>query len=187
MGGIRTWIFRVLVLAGAGLFLYSWFQPWWTAYIDELETTAINIHPWGVESFVPQEFAVWITGYEMPAFFAPLMWVYLGLCIAALLFSLFASSAKRVGVGKLGVSLPQALIGGVGLSYIGIVIIAVIVMLSRLEGFYNAPLIGTFIIDMGDPYMSAVNTNLLLGYWLACGVGPLLIILGLLRNKIIGR
>jgi len=34
---------------------------------------------------------------------------------------------------------------------------------------------------------SWVDARLRFGYWLACGIGPFLIILALLRNKIIGK
>jgi hypothetical protein len=103
MGSARTWIYRVLVLIGVGLLLFTWFQPWWTAYIEALDTTAINIYPYGLESFIPEEHLDWVAGYDtaMPGWFTPFMWVYLGLVVLALLYSLFASSKKMIGFGKL--------------------------------------------------------------------------------------
>jgi hypothetical protein len=189
MGNARTWIFRILVLLGAGLLAYTWFQPWWTAYIVALETTAINIYPWGLESFVPAQYAAWIAGYDkaMPGWFTPFMWVYFGLCMAALLFSLFASSNKSIGIGKFKVSLPTAIVGGVGLSFIIVVISAVLVISAKIKGFYNAPLIGSIWLTMEEGKESAVDTSLLTAYYLACATGPILLILAITRRFIVGK
>jgi len=191
MGDIRTWIFRALVLIGAALFIYSWFQPWWTAYIVALDTTAINIYAYGIESFVPSEFAAWIAGYDqiMPAWFDNFMWIYLAACVVVLLLGMFASSdqKERIGIGKIGVSLPSALVGAVGISFLIVAITAVIVISMNLTGFYNSPLVGTFKLDMGDPYISDVNTKLTTGYYLAIAGGLLLLIVAILRKFIIGK
>ncbi len=48
MSSVRTWIFGVLTLAGAGVFLYSWFQPWWTAYIEALSENGVTIFPYAM-------------------------------------------------------------------------------------------------------------------------------------------
>lgn len=188
MSNLRFWIFRVLVLAGAGFMLVTWFMPWWSAWVAEIEVDAVIIHPWALESRVPTEYGYLLLGAEtaMPGWFAPFMFTYLGLCIAALLFSLFASQ-KRVGLGKFRLSLPQAIIGSVGLSYIVIVAAAVITIAMRAGDFYDAPLIGRIYVVAEFFESTVVKTNLLFGYWLACAVGPLLIILAILRNKIIGK
>jgi hypothetical protein len=186
LASLRVWLFRILVLAGAGVLLYSWFQPWWQAYVVELQQIAIIIHPWALESFVPPDYAFMLVGSEMPVWYAPFIWIYLGLCIAALLYSLFASE-KRVGLGRFRLSLPKVLIMGVGLSFIVIVAAAVIVISIRGQDFWHAPLIGRIHIAFEEFEHSYVETSLLFGYWLACGVGPFLIILALLRNKIMGK
>jgi hypothetical protein len=191
MGGIRTWIFRGLVLIGAVLFIYAWFQPWWTAYIVALSTTAVNIYAYGIESFVPSDFSAWIAGYDqiMPSWFDNFMWIYLAVCVVVILFGMFASSdeKERIGIGKIGVSLPSALVGGVGISFIIVAITAVIVISMNLKGFYNAPLNGVFRLDMGDPYISNVETKLTIGYYLGCAGGLLLIITAALRRFIVGK
>ena len=182
----RIWIFRVLILAGAGMFLVSWFMPWWQAWIVYLKETAIYIRPWGAESFLPPEYAASIAGYEMPPFFAPFMWAYLAVCMTALLYGMFVSNSERIGVGKLSLS-PTGLIGVVGLTYILCVIVALIVMQIRMAEFYNAPVIGTIYIGLDEGHKSNVDTMLLPGYYLACATGPVLVVLSLLRGFIVGK
>jgi hypothetical protein len=189
MSNSRTWIFRALVLAAAAFFVFSWFQPWWTAYVVELKVTAINIYAYGLESFIPAEYKTWIAGYDeaMPAWFTPFMWVYLVICMAVLAFSLFAKSEKGISLGKFRISLPTLLIAGVGLSVIGVCIIGIIVIQMNLVNFYNAPLNGTIIVDMGDPYSSEVDTSLLSGYYMMWATGAVLLVLSILRQFIVGK
>lgn len=184
MSNARIWLFRVLVIGSAGLMLLSWFMPWWKGRIIEI-LGWVQIRPWGLEHNL-QEYTGYIAGAEMPAWFAPLIWAYLGLCIGLLLFSLFASE-KRVGLGKFKLSLPHVIIGGVGLSYIVVVVLAVIIAAIRTGDFYGIHLIGKSFFSLGYPIEGNVEAGFLFGYWLACGVGPLLIVLALLRNKIIGK
>jgi len=188
MGCIRSWIFRVLVLVGGGLLLYTWFQPWWQAFIVQLNEIAISIYAWALESNVPVDYEYMMTGLEdaMPGWFFPFMWVYLGVAVAALLFSLFASSAKGISIGRIRVSLPTTLVGAVGLSYIGVVIAAVLTIAMQAPNFFDAPLQGSVLITI-DMYQSEVRTSFQFGYWLACGVGPFLVILAALRRFIVGK
>jgi hypothetical protein len=183
----RIWVFRVLTLAGAGMFLYSWFEPWWQAWIVYLKTPALWIRPWGVDMYLPPEYAASISGYEMPAIFAPFMWTYLVVCMAILLYSMFASSAKKITLGKLSMSLPTALVLGVGLSYIFTVVVALIVMQMRMAGFYNAPLIGSIYIGLDEGHKSYVDTSLLTGFYVACATGPVLVVLAVLRQFIVDK
>ena len=64
MGNVRSWVFRVMVLAGAAMILISWFQPWWTAYIVELKVTAIDIYAYGIASYIPVKYAARIAVYH---------------------------------------------------------------------------------------------------------------------------
>jgi hypothetical protein len=88
--------------------LISWFLPWWGLNITELGENAVIIHPWGLEMDLG-EMAYVVKGADMPAWFAPLMWIYLGLSILALLFSLFVSSKRSISLGKFKLSIPKAL------------------------------------------------------------------------------
>jgi len=189
MGGARTWIFRFLVLVGAGLIAYTFTQVWWSAYIVALKTTAINIYAHGIVSLMPVEYSSWIVGYDkvMPGWFTPFMWVYMVAAVALLLFSMFASGKKRIGIGKFGLSLPSAIVTVVGISFIAVAVTAVAVISANLPAFYNAPLNGTFLIDMGEADISEIDTGLTTAYYIAAGTGLFLVIVGLLRNVIIGK
>jgi len=139
-------------------------------------------------SNIPADYEYLVVGYDevIPGWFTPFMWAYLGLSMVALVISLFVSSAKKIGFGKLKLPLPNALIGIVGLSYIVVVVAAVLTISMNASNFYDAQLIGRVFVQMGGTHSSYVTTDLQAGFWLACVVGPLLIILALLRNKIIG-
>lgn len=186
MNSSRVWLFRVLTLAGAGLFLVSWSMPWWTAYVDYLHKSAVYIRPWGVDMLLQGEYAAWLPTYEMPEIFAPAMWAYLGLCMAALLLSMIIVDTKRIGLGKLSLPWPTALVLGVGFSYVVCVVVALIVMQLRLKDFFDAPLIGSVFFRQGE-VGSNIDTTLLPGYYLACVTGPVLIVLALLRKFIVGE
>jgi hypothetical protein len=111
------------------------------------------------------------------------MWTYLGLAIVALLFSLFAKE-KTVGFGKFKFKLPTLLIGIVGLSYIIVVITAVVMIAIRSGDFYKTPLMGQVYVRNVE---AVATSRLLLGYWMACGTGLFITILALLRSKIVGN
>ena len=184
MSNARVWLFRVLILAATGLMLLSWFMPWWSTWIMRLNNL-VQIRPWGLEHDLGV-LAEYISGSEMPAFFAPAMWTYLGIGIAALLFSLWVKD-RNVRLLRKNFNLPKFIIGLIGFSYIVVVVLAVIVAAIRTGDFFGLKLIGSTHIDMGEPLITDADSGLLSGYWLACGVGPLLIVLALLRNKIIGK
>ena len=185
MGNSRVWLFRVLVLAAAGLMLLSWYMPWWSCDIEALfvEDAAI-IHPYGLEvdSIILGLLGDWA---EMPGFFTPLMWVYLGLAIAAILIGAWIKD-KSIGLFGRKFSLSKLIIGIAGFSYILVVVLAVVVAAMR-TGEVDLPLLGRTLVTMGTEGASWVSARLLFGYWLACGVGPLLIVLALLRDRIIGK
>jgi hypothetical protein len=186
----RGWIFGILTLAGAGAFLYTWFQPWWTANIIALKENGITIFPYAmVIGGTLKDFPQWLVGAQMPGWFFRVMWVYLAASMAALLISLFVGK-EMVSLGKSTISLQKLLVGLVGLSYIVIVVGCAIVIAIRAPQFYGASLQGTVFVHMAEHEGNAesyVETRLQLGYWLACGVGPLLVVLALLHDKIMGK
>ncbi len=189
MSSTRAWLFRVLVLASGGLLLYSWLIPWWSARIMEVGgKDHIVIYPFGlqvnlegVHSFID------VAANDLPAWVTPFMWAYVGIAIAALLYSLFAQD-KEIRVWKVRFTLPSLTIGIVGFSYIVVAVIMVIIA-SIKTGDLGVELIGTVITDEYDEIEGYVNvrSGLVLGYWLAYVAGTLLILLALLRNKIIGK
>lgn len=187
----RTMLYGLLTLAGAGLFLYAWFQPWWNAYVVALKENGVTIFPYAmVVGSTLKDYPQWLVGSEMPAWFFRLMWVYLAASMAVVLISLFVSDKARVGVGRLKFSLPQVLVGGVGVSFIVFVVVFVGVIAMRAPQFYNAPLQGSVFVHMAEHEGNAesyVETSLQMGYWLAGAAGPLLVVLALFRDKIIGQ
>jgi hypothetical protein len=184
MSNARAWIFRGLVVVVAGLMLLSWSMPWWSVDLAELGNDLVIIHPWGLEEHL-EKLAPMIAGAEMPPFFAPFMWTYLGVCMVVLLFSLFVKDIK-LSLGRFRLTLPQVLTGGVGLSYIVVVVVAFVYASIRVRDFYDMKLLGYTFVSLGPPLESGAYGSLDLGYWLAWVVGLSLVILALLRNKIIG-
>jgi hypothetical protein len=185
MGKSRVWIFRVLVLAVAALLIYSWFMPWWQASVDQVGIDAVVIHPWGLEKNMPEELLPYVMGSDMPVWFAPVMWSYLGIVVLALLSSLFVAN-KKVKLWKIKATLPGMMIGIVGISYVVVVALAVIVASIRTNDFYYMKFLGRTLIDLGGEITTNATGTLLLGYWLAVASGPLLIALAFLRKKITG-
>lgn len=188
MKNARASLFRVFVVVSGGLLLYSWFVPWWAARVQELRgTDHVVIHPWGLQVNSPRILQYLPPGVDlaMPSWFTPVMWAYLGLAIAALLFSLFAND-KPIKVWKVRFTLPSLIIGAVGLSYVVVVISAGGVTAMRLADS-NMPLTGRIVVDVGsDIGTGIVYTGLQLGYMLAAAAGLALIVIALLREKIIG-
>lgn len=188
MSSTRSWIFRGLTLAGLGVWLYTWFQPWWLAYIEELQETAVVIFPYAMNiSGTLRSYPQWIVGAEMPTWFWPLMWVYLAVCIGAVTMSLFASADDMVKIGKIKLSMPQLLVGFAGLAFIIYVVVFVIVISLRAPQFYGVPLQGHVFITMDEHTESYVDTALQTGYWMAVGAGVFLFTIALLYKKIVGK
>lgn len=182
---LRIWLFRLLVLIGAGLMLASWFSPWWGASISDLAgRDHIVLRPWGVEMVSEVRTYANRALYEMPAFFPPLMWAYIGLCMLALAVSLFVE--RPIAVGGLRLSLQQLLVGFVGVSYVIAVVTAYTIAQIR-SGAAGIDFVGTSVVF--NP-MTGGNTRIIgalkLGYWLAAGAGAYLLVLALLRNAIVG-
>lgn len=185
--GLRLWLFRGLILVGAGFMLWSWYSPWWGARISDLSgSDHILLRPWGVE-VMSAEIRTYANRalYAMPAFFAPLMWAYLGLCMVALAVGLFVNG--QISLGRFGLSLQQVLIGLVGLSYLIAVATAFAIAQIR-AGAGGVEFVGSSIVP--NP-MTGGNTRftgeLKLGYWMAGAAGLFLVILALLRNAIVGK
>jgi hypothetical protein len=185
MSKSRVWLFRGIVVVVVGLMLASWFLPWWAAKFSALPVgDAAIIHPFGL--WVDVEgmggFAAFIKGAGMPGWFAPLMWTYLGICTVALLYGSWLGE-KSVRVGRFYVKLSKLLIGGVGISYIVIAVLAVIVAAIQTGHYYGSHLLGVTYFEE-DYFLSA---SLQPGYYMAHGVGLLCIALALLHDKIMGK
>jgi hypothetical protein len=185
MSSSRVWLFRGLVIVAAGLMLLSWFMPWWSADSSgDLELkNAVIIHPYGLEQNMG-EFAVYIAGSEMPAWFAPVAWTFLGICIAALLLAAWIENKDVRLIGR-NVNLSKLLVGVVGFLYIFAAVLAVIVAAIRTAD-YGLTLQGHTDFERG-PARIGVDASAQFGYILAYGVGLLCIALAFLREKIVGQ
>ncbi len=183
----QVWLSRILVLIPGGLLVASWFLPWWTARVQELHgSDHVVMHPWGVDVNSPKILSYMppTVDLNLPDFFAPAMWAYLGLVTLALLFALFAKNGV-LKVWKVRFTLPNLIIGVVGLSYIGALITAGVITTIRLADA-GMPLMGKITVVVGsDIGTGTVFSNLGLGYWLGAAAGVLLVIVALLRDRII--
>jgi hypothetical protein len=182
MSSFREWIFRGLVIIAIGLLFLSWFTPWWNADVLSIGGS-ITIHPWGLESNLGY-FATYMTGADMPVWFAPMMWIYLGLCVAMLLASFFVKE-RVFSLGRFKLPWNRLLIGVAGFSYI-IVVVTAFIYASISTGKYGIQFVGRSFVKVG-PEGTYVESGLLWGYWLACAVGLFLVLLALARNKIVGK
>ena len=181
---VGVWVFRVLVVAAAVLMLVSWFQPWWTIHVEELGKNIVQIRPWGLEVDERMgSFDVLIKGAALPNWFAPLMWVYLVLCMIALLIGAWVRG-KYVSLGRFKMKLAQFFTGGVGLSYILVGVIAAVYASIRLKGFYNTPLQGRVYVELGDAAHTYAESSLLLGFYLIFAAGLLLVLLAFFHDLI---
>lgn len=185
----RAWIFPGLVLVATGLLVYSWFIPLWGLDISMLRPDAVLVRSWGEELFLG-DLVQMVAIPTMPAFFAPLLWTYLVICVVLLLSSLVLGD-KSFRLGRLRLSLPQTIIAFVGLSRLVFAAVAAIMITVNLGQFevrgVTVPLQGTVVLDFGPPWTGPVTSSLRLGYWLALVTGILLIVLALLRPIIVGR
>ena len=184
MNTVSSFVFRLLVLLATGFLVYAWFQTWWRCEISRINGW-IEIHPWGLEHNM-QAFAEYMRGAEMPGFFPTLMWIYLGICVLAILVALFIKD-KNIKILNRDFNLPTLIIGIAGFSYIVVVAVAVIFAAVRTGDFYGTKLIGVTRINLGGEMTGDATANLLIGYWLACAAGPIILLLALLRKKIIGN
>ena len=180
----RVWLFRVLVVAAAGVMLVSWLLPWWTVDIEMFGNDMVQIRPWGlVLDERMGDFKVLLKGADMPVWFAPFMWAYLGLCMLALLVGAFLQG-KELGIGRFKIKLSQLLIGGVGFSYFVVGVVAAIYASIRCKACMGIPLLGRSFVDLGDPLVTYVTSRFLPGYYLIYVAALLLIALAFLRSRI---
>jgi hypothetical protein len=182
---LRTWIFRGLIVIATALLVISFLGPWWIVNVTgEMTMEApVVVYPYGLQLDLGG-YAGYIRGAEMPVWFTPIMWVYLGLVVLFLIFSLFAKESN-LKIWKIRTTLPKFIICLVGISYVVVAIAAVTVISIRASDFFDMKLLGRVMIS-DHPIVYAVGT-LQPYYWLACATGPLIIILSLLRNKIMGK
>ncbi len=185
-GGAGVWLFRVLLVAAAALMVYSWFAPWWGATVAVLKgEDHLLLRPWGVEAVSQVRANIDETMFSMPypSLFAGFMWVYLAVCMLALVTSLFVQ--KQVSFGRFKLPLAVVLILLVGLSYMAAVGLAY--GIGELKaGWAGSNFIGKSMVK--EPQSGArikMVSDLKLGYWLALGAGGALTVLALVRGLLV--
>ena len=184
---IGGWIFGSLTLVALVLILYTWFQPWWVAFIEELGENGVVIYPHAMNILgTLRDYPQWIVGAEMPAWFFPAMWIYLLICVFALLAS-FLYQDEWFMLGKKKVYMNQFLVGLIGFGYIVFVIVFPLVIAIKAPQFGGVKLQGSVFISMDEHTESWVRSTLQPSYWIACFIGPVLMLMAIFRNKILGK
>ena len=184
---VGRWIFGGVTLVALALILYTWYQPWWVAYIEELKQNGVMIYPHAMNILgTLRDYPQWIVGAEMPVWFWPAMWIYLLICVFSLLAS-FLFKNEYFMWGKKKVYMDQFLVGLIGFGYIVFVIVFPLVISIKAPQFGGVKLQGHVFISMDEHTESFVNTALQPSYWIACFIGPVLMLMAFFRNKILGK
>ena len=180
----RKGLFGILTIFAIAIMLVGWFIPWWKCHVIEVDSWMV-IRPWALQTTLPEQFDSYIEGSTMPVFFAPLMWIFLALCVLALVMSMFVKN-KPIKIWKINTTLPQLLIGFVGIGFAVVCIAMIVVAAIRTGDFYGTKLLGYSHVEIEYPIETGVDAALYPGFWLACGTSVVCILLALFRNKIIG-
>jgi hypothetical protein len=186
MSTLRSWLFRGSVIAVAALMVASWLLPWWGSWSLQIgPNDVVRIYPYGLW----QNLGGWVTFIEgiseLPDWFTPLIWLYFGLFIVGLAFALWKMNKNVRLVGR-NFNLSRLLIGIIGFSYVMVIIIFYFYAKMRVEAA-GMHFIGESYLVFGIAGKTYVFSGFRNGLYLACAVGPSLIILALLRNIIIGK
>lgn len=181
---LRAWIFRFLVVIAMGLFIASWFIPWWECAIPYIAGW-IHIRPWGLE-FNLGFYESYASQAVMPAFMAPAMWTYFGLAILGYIASMFVKE-KEIKIFKLKFKLNQFLVLLIGLSWIIAGLAATLLAAVQTGNYFNTPLIGHNVVDLGGHYEADTYSNFLPGYYLIYASGLVALITAHFYNKLLGH
>jgi hypothetical protein len=189
MNKSRVWLFRGLTVIAIAAFVISWILPWWRTYIMETELLGsyMQINPWGLGTNLPVDYRPYYNAWMMPDWWAAFAWSLFGLMVAALLFSIFAKEKQLNIFGKIKMALPQLLIFVVGGLYVFTLVACVVVTYLRVNQFTPGfKLMGDTFISLGGALEGTMHAQYEIGWWVACAVAVILVLLALLRNKIIG-
>jgi hypothetical protein len=171
---IRTWAFRILAVAVAGLIVASFFVPWWTLNVTidpdsgalPQPPNAVRIYAYGLRSNLTQDEYL-AEPFVTPPDQSALAFVFLGVTVALILVSTWVKGTKA-----------KWLLGLIGLSYIGYAL-GFLLILSNGVKKLGYPMQGKFLI-----HFSIVTTTLKPMYFDAYAAGLALILLALLRDII---
>jgi hypothetical protein len=186
MSNIRSWLFRGLVITGIAGVVISWLLPWWGCWIVALGTEdKVRIFPYGLWNGLGGWGGFLGSAGDMPWYFTPLMWLYLGLIVAALLFAIWKMNKSIRLMGR-EFNLSRLLVGIVGLSYVAIIVTFYFYSKMRVAAL-GVEFIGMSYVEPDVMIHTYVYTGFRVGLWVACAVAPYLILLSLLRNIIVGK
>lgn len=181
---VGVWIFRILLIAGAAFMVYSWITPWWSAKIAVIPgDNHMVMHPWGVDAVAQVRANTDTSQFDMPAFFAPLMWAYLVASMALLALALFVN--RRISIGPINIPLAVGLIALVGLSYM-IAVGAAYGIGTLRASWAGANFVGksTLIEPQSEAKIKMVS-QLQIGFWLSLAAGGVLTFLALIRGFLV--
>ncbi len=185
---MRNWLYRGLVIVAAGLIAWSFNIMWWALSIKQIAEgrNVVQIFPYALKEYVPKEFKAFLTGSQMPGYFEPLMWIYFGLVLAALLAALFLGR-KSIKFLRFRANLSAFIVGFVGFSYAVVIGLFIIVAAIRTGDFWGTHLLGETWVNVGGAYQTWVVASFQLGFYVAVAAAALCLALGIFRNKIIGK
>jgi hypothetical protein len=154
----------------------------------ELLGSYMQINPWGLGTNLPIDYRPYYNSWLMPDWWAPFAWSLFGVFIILLVFSLFARERQLNILGKIKMVLPQFLVLAAGLLYVVTLVACVVVTYIRTQDFTRGfKLVGDTFISLGGALEGTMHAQFEAGYWLACGVAVLLVVLALFRNRIVGK
>jgi hypothetical protein len=141
------------------------------------------MHPWGVDAVAQVRANTDTSQFDMPFFFAPLMWLYFAASMVFLAASLVVT--RRIKIGPINLPLAVVLIGLVGISFMIAVGSAYGIGTLRAS-WAGANFVGksTLIEPQSEAKIKMVS-KLEIGYWLSLASGGVLTFLALIRGLLV--
>lgn len=183
MPKFRLWLFRGTVIAAAAMMAASFAMPWWSLSdiytLQGVQPEGFSIYGYGLPQ--GQSNPQWETYWRAditPFYQIVLAWVYVAISAALLLYSTWLRGAA----GKW-------LQIGIGLTYTGYSLVAVFVVIAgRLAEWKPRPIpLQGVGVARGEWSEVFFTTSLQPGFYLAVATGVLILLLGVFRNRIIGK
>ena len=195
MNTARVWIFRALVLVGAVAFVYSFFSPWWIAHCVSSAAGIhdVIVHPYGLDDGgLGGYFKLMPDGgaeVAVPVWLITLIWIFFGVACAALVMAIVFNKTTIPLFGK-RLNISRWAVGLVGFVYIIVCIAGIVFAYSKVTAL-TLPFVGNAWVNLGQFAMWSIELDVTswipFGYYLACGSGVFLLLLGIFRNKIVGE
>ena len=195
MNTARVWIFRALVLIGAAAFVYSFFAPWWIAHCESAVAGIhdVIVHPYGLDGGGLEGYFKLMPGggaeVAVPGWLLTMIWIFFGAACAALLMALVFNKATLPLFGK-RLNISRWAVGLVGLLYIVVCGAGMLFAYTKITAL-TLPFTGNAWVNLGHFAMWNIELDVTawipFGYYLACGTGVFLLLLGIFRNKIVGK